>query len=157
MSNKCMCPIKTTVNIHRLIESCPHSAWLVLVTQPICRIMSATRECLDSTRWCSFGTGTVRLFEERFADSWQDDYFSMAFLPAMASGHSSMTYKLEFLKNCRIHYWLAMYSSAWAYWQWAEPKFHFVFCAHHLISAYFLTIESDKRMHLLTRHWYNQK
>ena len=32
-------------------------------------------------------------------DSQQEDYFSTDFLPAMASDPSSMTYKLELLKN----------------------------------------------------------
>ena len=42
----------------------------------------------------------VRLFKVSLADSRQDDYFSMDFLPVMASDHNSMIYKLELLKNC---------------------------------------------------------
>ena len=112
MSSKHMCPIKTIVNIHCSIKSCPHSAWLVFVSQPIFKIISATWECLYSTLWCSFGTGTVKLFEASLADSQQDDYFSTDFLPAMASDHGFMTYKLELLKNHWVHKLLAMCSSA---------------------------------------------
>ena len=35
--------------------------------------------------------------------------------------------------------------------EWAGQKLHSLLSAHHLIGAYFLTSESDKRMHLLTR------
>ena len=52
--------------------------------------------------------GTVRLFEVNLTDSWQDDYISTDFLPAMASDRSSMTYKLELLKNHWVHNLLAM-------------------------------------------------
>ena len=53
------------------------------------------------------GTGTVRsesrgLMTRRL--------FSTDFLPAMTSDHSSMTYKLELLKNRRVHNLLAMCS-----------------------------------------------
>ena len=41
----------------------------------------------------------LRLFEASLADSRQDDYFSTDFLLAMASDHSSVTCKLELLKN----------------------------------------------------------
>ena len=41
----------------------------------------------------------LRLFEVSLAYSRQDDYFSTDFLPAMASDHSSMTNKLDLLKN----------------------------------------------------------
>ena len=37
--------------------------------------------------------------EASLVDSRQDDYFSTDFLPAMAFGHSYMTYKLELLRN----------------------------------------------------------
>ena len=39
--------------------------------------------------------------------------------------------------------------------QWAGPKFHSLLSAHHLISAYFITTESDKCMCLLTRLYGN--
>ena len=101
-----------------------------------------------------FWDGTVRLFEASLADSRQDDYFSTDFLPAMASDHSSMTNKLELLKNRWVHKLLAMCSIDWArartYWQWAGPKIFTLLSAHHLIGTYFLTTESDKHMHLLT-------
>ena len=77
--------------------------------------------------------------------------FFHGFLPVMAFDHSSMTYKLELLKNRWVHNLLAMQLSAQSYWQWAGPKFHSLLSAHHLIGAYFLTTESDKRMRLLTR------
>ena len=96
-----MRPIKTKVNIHRLIKSCPQSAWLVFVSQPICRkninYMYMRVPVLNILMF--FGTGTVRLFEASLVDSRQDDHFSMDFLPAIASDHSSMTYKLELLKS----------------------------------------------------------
>ena len=50
----------------------------------------------------------VRLFIASITDSRQDDYFFMDFLPAMAFDHSSMIYKLEFLKNRWVHNLLAM-------------------------------------------------
>ena len=52
--------------------------------------------------------GTVGLFKASLEDSWQDDYFSMDFLPATTYDHSSMTYKLELLKNRWVHNLLAM-------------------------------------------------
>ena len=137
--------IKMTVNIHRSIESCPHSAWLVFVSQPICRIISAT---WDSTQWYSFDCQTL----------WSESCWlvtrrlsSTPLLPAMASDHSSMTYELERLKNRWVYNLLAMYLSARTYWQWAGPIFHSLLSAHHLTGAYFLTTESDRHMHLLTR------
>ena len=76
--------------------------------------------------------------------------FSKDFLPAMTSDHSFMTYKLEFLKNRRVHNLLAMCSIDRALehtsWLWAGPKFHSLLSAHHLIGPYFLTTESDKRI-----------
>ena len=88
-----------------------------------------TQECLYSTSWYSYGTGTVRLFKASLAaDSRQEDSFSMDFLPAMAFDHSSIAYKID-LKNRRVHNLLAMsvldWSSARTYWQWAGPKFHY--------------------------------
>ena len=82
----------------------------------------------------------------------------MAFLPAIASDHrlSSITYKLELLKNCRAYNLLAMCSKTQTYWQWARPKFHSLLSAHHLIGVYFLTTESDKHICLLTRLYDNQ-
>ena len=44
-------------------------------------------------------------------------------------------------------------SSAHSCQQWAGPIFHSLLSAHHLIGAYFLTTESDKRMRLLTRFY----
>ena len=73
--------------------SCPHSAWLAFVSQPICRI-SATRGAYTQHR-DDLGTVTVRLFEASLTDSRQDHYFSADFLPAMAADHSSMSNKLE--------------------------------------------------------------
>ena len=73
------------------------------------------------------------------------------FLPAMASDHSSMIYKLELLKNCWVHNLLAMCLSAQTYWQWAWPKFYPLLSTHHVIGTHFLTTESDKHMRLLTR------
>ena len=137
-------------DVHHSIESCPHTVGLVFVSQSICRIIPAIRECLYSTSWCCFGTGMVRHFEASLVDSWYDDYFSMYFLPAMAFNHISMTYKLELLKNHLIHNLLAMCSSVRMYWQWVWPKLHSLLSPHHLIGTYFLTTESDKRMCLLT-------
>ena len=138
-----MRPIKTTV-------------WLVFVSQTIYRI-SATRECLYSTSWCSLGRGrSDSSIEASLVDSLQDDYFSTGFLPAMASDHSSLTNTLERLKSRWI---LTCWSCARSierspnsrtYWQWAGPKIHSLLSAHHLIGVEFLTTESDKRMRLLT-------
>ena len=137
MSNKCMCPIRMTANIHpsiKLFTLCMASICLLTC----CRIsISYTKmPILNVTPWCSFGTGTVRLFGASLVDSWQDNYFSTAFLPVMASNHSSMTNKLELLKN------LTCWPCAWAlnrmYWQWAGPKFHSLWSTHHLIGTYSL-------------------
>ena len=62
----------------------------------------------------------------------------------------SMTDKLEFFKNHWVQNLLAMCSRTRMHWQWAEPKFHSLLSAHHLIGTYFLTTESDKCMRLLT-------
>ena len=59
-----------------------------------------TRVPILYTIWCSVGTVMVRLFEASLYRRWTCDKmtfslaFSMALLPAMASDHSSMTYKL---------------------------------------------------------------
>ena len=133
------------------IKCCLHSAWLIFVTQPICIMRLATRECLYSIPSCSLGLeGIVWLSEVSLVDSWWDDYFSTDFRPAMTSDQSSMTYKLELLKNRWVHNFLAMCSSAQTYWQWTGPKFHSLLSAHHLIDAYFFTTESDKRMRFFT-------
>ena len=98
-SNKCMLPTKMSVNIHHSTKSCPYSAWLIFVSLPICRIVSATWECLYSTSWCSSGMGMVRLIKESLTDSRQ-------FLLAMASNHRSMIYK-QLLKKNWVHIKLA--------------------------------------------------
>ena len=77
-------------------------------------------------------------------------YFTMDFLPAMASNHSSMTYKLELLKNRWVHNLLAIC------WLWAGPKFNSLLSIHRLIGTYFLTTLSGKHMHLLTRVYGNR-
>ena len=74
-----------------------------------------------------------------------------SFLPAMASSHTSMNYNKAALKNRRVHNFARASSSARTCWRWAGPKLHSLLSAHHLIGAYFLTTESDKRMRLLTR------
>ena len=80
-----------------------------------------------------------------YSKPWRQNYYiSTAFLPVMASEHSSKTYKLELLKNRWVYNLLAMWSSARTYWQWAGPKFQSLLSAHHLIGTYFLTTESDK-------------
>ena len=128
MCNKCMSPIKTTVNIHRyIIESCPHTAWLVLVSQPTCRIISATWECLYSTLWRSFGMGTVRLrVRSKSRGLATRRLFFHGFSASDGSfDHSSITYKLELLRNCWVHSLMAMCMMCpinRAYWQWAGPK-----------------------------------
>ena len=73
------------------------------------------------------------------------------FLPAMASNHASMNYYRAYSKNHCVHNLLALWLSARMCWQWAGPKLHSLLSAHYLIGTYFLTTESDKRMHLLTR------
>ena len=160
MCNKRMRPIKTTVNIHcynrELSTHCTASTCL----QPTCRIISATWECLYSTLWSSFGTGTVRL---RVPSKSRGLATRRLFFHGFSASdgrfdHSSMTYKLEFLRNHWVHSLMAtcmMCSINWTYWQWAGPKFHALLNAHHLISAYFITTESDKCMCLLTRLYGN--
>ena len=54
--------------------------------------------------------------------------FSTDFLLAMASNHSSMTYKLELLLNRRVHNLLTMCLSTRTYW--VGPKFHSLLSTH---------------------------
>ena len=146
-----MCPIKTTINILYLIKSCPHSAWLVFVSQPSYQLHESTYP-----QHCDVSLGRGRSdLQTRWSESrwlltrW---LFSLAFLPAMASDCSR---NLELLKNPRVHNLLPMCSSTRTYWQWAGGKCHSLSSTHHVAGAYFLTTKSDKQMCLLTRLYDN--
>ena len=157
MCNKRMRPIKTTVNIHRynreLSTLCMASTCLPTYLQ---NNISYTRVLIRS----SFGTGTVRL---QVRSKSRGLTIRRLFFHGFSASdgrfdHSSMTYKLELLRNRWVHSLMAMCmmcSINWAYWQWAGPKFHSPLSTHHLISAYFITTKSDKCMCLLARLYGN--
>ena len=98
--------------------------------------------------YCDGSQWTLDLnFEVSFAK--QDSYFS-SFLPAMASNHTSMN------NNSCCQESLSSYLAGFALKHSnvlivGGAKIHSLLSAHHLIGAYFLATESDKRMRLLIR------
>ena len=113
------------------------------------RIASCTRSALLNTEmfhWDGFG-----LLTSTGSESPKKSTVFHCFLPAMASDHTPMNYYRAYSKNRCVYNLLALWLSVRTCWQWAGPKLHSLLSAHHLIGACFLTTESDKRTHLLTR------
>ena len=143
-----MRPIKTIVIV--IVRPC--STWLELIYQPVFRYPSAW-DRLYSTLRCSTETGSDSwpLSALTEASAKEISYFSMVFFQRWLPIILPWSITELSPRNTGIHNLLAMSLSARTCWQWAGPKLHSLLSAHRLISACFLTIESDKHMRLLTR------
>ena len=148
MSSKRMHPIKTTVNIHHSIESCPHSAWLVICL-PTYNVFAEQYQLHESTYsystlWCSFGTGRVRLFEVSLpSHDMIPRLFCQWWFPIIAPWPRN--YNFSRIAEW-VHNLLAMCERLNILTMGVAKR-----STHYLIDACFLTTECDKRMPLLTR------
>jgi hypothetical protein len=119
------------------------------------RIASCTRLAVLNTdvllRW---GRTLDLDFEASLAE--EIDYYSTIFFQRWLPIILPWTINSRaFFKNCRVYSLLALWLSARTCWYWAWPKYHSLLSVHRLIGPNFLTTESDKRMHLLTRLYDN--